>query len=81
MITFDSFRSNWLTFTTCPKHEVVRLCACGLNSVCFMCGDGSGCSPCNCPRPPRALGLGLGSIQMFEDFDPPLMLVNDPDFS
>ena len=69
------------TAATCPKHEVVKLCGCGLNTTCFTCGHGSGAYPCNCPRSVRVLGLGLGSAQISEDFDAPMMLVNDPDFA
>lgn len=59
-------------FTACKEHKLVAMCACGLNAVCFSCGEGRGSSPCKCLPAPRTLGLGLGSAWMSDDFDAPM---------
>jgi hypothetical protein len=77
------------TVATCPKHEVVKLCACGLNTICYACGQGQGAYPCNCKAhyafvsglapektTHRTPDLGSGSAIPSDDFDEPMELVD-----
>lgn len=63
----------------CPRHDEQPTCGCGQNRVCRLCGAGRGAYPCGCARVahPRVLGLHIGMVWTSEDFDAPLMLVDD----
>jgi len=37
----------------CDDHKEVKMCECGRNRMCFSCGIGSGCMPCDCTPIPK----------------------------
>lgn len=57
----------------CFNHEPKSTCACGLNTSCPNCGQGTGAYPCKCP-PVRTPDLNICITS--PDFDEPMELVD-----
>jgi len=52
----------------CSEHKEFSVCECGMNMVCYNCGNGHGASPCQCTGKIEYLPVNdLSSNEVTED--------------